>query len=232
MIAIALVLSLAASPTDWSKLVEVMRAPDVTAANKALQQYIAAHRDARGTMRMALVFRALDGPGPAGSFNHRVSLEECARLTGVLRTKPTLMPALDCKDVLSWQQQLDEGWRLEKPAERRAIASKILSAGEPTRDMIDAMLSVHANPNKYFAELLGLPASEGENVVTQLGGVRALVFELLVEADALSTGSVGDCEEFLQRYPDHPFAASALFCAGRLDQLRAKFPKHPLISTP
>jgi hypothetical protein len=232
MIALTLLLALAAGP-EWSKLVEVIRAPDVGAANKALRQFVAAHPEARGTMRMALVFRALEAlPGPAGSFTHRVSAEDCAHLTEVLRKKPTLMPALDCKDVASWQAKLDEGWRSEKPADRRALASTIISAASPARDSLDAMLAVHANPKKYFAELFGLPASEGAKLVAQLSAVRDVLFELLVEADALATQSAGDCEEFLVRYPTHPFAASALFCAGHLDRLRTEFPKHPLASIP
>lgn len=182
---------------------------------------------------MALIYRALEGlTAPPGSFTHRVSLEECTRMTEVLRRKPALLPELDCKAVVSWQQKLDEGWHSEMPAERRAIASMILNAGERLRDTIDAMLAVHANPKKYFAEIFGLPSSEGEKLVAQVVAARQLLFELLIEADALSTQSVGDCEEFVKRYPDHPFAASALFCAGHADRLRAQFPKHPLASTP
>jgi hypothetical protein len=233
MFTLWLLLTLTAAPAEraleWPKLVEVMRGPDAGAAHKAMQRYVAAHPDARGTMRMALVYRALDArPPPAGSFSRRVSLEDCKRMTEVLRRKPALMPDLDCRDLVGWQQKLDDGWRSAKPAERRAIASALIDAAAPKRDALDALLSVPASPKKYFAELFGLPASEGERLVTEVRAAQDLLFELVLEADALSTESAGDCEEFLVRYPDHPFAATALFTAGHQDQLRARFPRHPL----
>ena len=104
----------------------------------------------------------------------------------------------------------------------------MISAASTPRDTIDALLIIHANPKKYLAELSGLPASEGERLAAQFQTVRDLMFELVVEADALATESVGDCEEFALRYPEHPFTASALFAAGHPDRLRARFPKHPL----
>ncbi len=35
-------------------------------------------------------------------------------------------------------------------------------------------------------------------------------------------------EEFLARYPTHPFTASVLYALGRTEQLQQRFPKHPL----
>lgn len=226
--------AVAAEPApDWPRLVEQVRAPGVSAANKqrALARFIAGNQPTLASLRMALVFRALDGvPGPAGTFTHRVTLEECTRMTEVLRRKPALLPALGCKDVVRWQRELDEGWRAQKPAAGRATASALIASAAPLRDALEVVLGVHANPKQYFADLFGVSLPQADQLIQEASAVRELLFELVAEADLLAAegGSIGDCEEFLVRYPTHPFAASALFAAGHFERLRAQFPGHPL----
>jgi len=224
----------APKPPDWSTLVTQVRSPTVSAADKAalLERFAAANPP---TLRMALVFRALDStsPAPPGTFTHRVSLGECTALTAVLRRNPPLLPGLSCDDVARWQTKLDEGWRTTKVKDARAGAKVVAAEASVGRDTLDAMLSLNSDPKKYFAELFQVPLAEGAKVLQQVRAVRALLFELVAEADLLGAEGGGKpaAEEFVTRYPDHPFAASALFAAGQFETLRARFPKHPLVST-
>jgi hypothetical protein len=227
----AVALVAAPKPPDWPTLVTQVRSPTVSAADKTalLERFAAANPP---DLRMALVFRALDAtaPAPAGTFMHRVSLEECTALTAVLRRTPPLLPGLSCEDVSRWQTKLDLAWRGPKGKDARATAKVVAAEASVGRDSLDVLLSLNRDPKKYFAELFRVPPAEGAQVTGQVRAVRELLFELVTEADLLDAegGGKAAAEQFLARYPGHPFAASALFAAGQLEPLRARFPRHPL----
>jgi hypothetical protein len=225
----------APKPPDWPTLLQQLRSPTVSAAARtaALERFAAGSPP---TLRMAVVFRALDSasPAPPGTFTHRVSLEECTALTAVLRRSPALLPGLSCDDVARWQTKLDEGFRTTKVKDARAMARVVSAEASEGRDTIDAMLSLNRDPEKYFTQLFQVPPAEGAKVLGQLRAVRELLFELVAEADLLDAdgGGKSAAEEFSSRYPSHPFAASALFAAGQFETLRARFPGHRLVSQP
>lgn len=186
-----------------------------------------------------------DQPAP-GSFANRVSAADFDRLVEPLRGNPRLLArGLDGRTVAAWEAKLDRAWAEENTELAHRLASELIEGAAVARDEIDVLLTIHADPPAYFAAVFHLTAQEGAAAVDRAKGARAILFEIVLEADLLMLWDVrspAPLAEFVGRYPRGPYTATVLFVlAGlladqgdavgarrALAQLAEDFPAHPL----
>lgn len=157
-------------------------------------------------MRQALDDR---GAPPLGSFGRRATAEDVAGLIA-LSDPRVVPPSLTPANVVAWQAKLDAAWGDPASPTSKAAADEVVFGAAPPRDEIDALLTLNRDPLRYFSELLGSSAA-GAAALDSMTKLRALAYEIVLEADLLALASAADAapfEEFLQRYPDTPFTAA------------------------
>lgn len=145
--------------------------------------------------------------------------------------------------MVAWEVKLDRAWAEDNTELAHRLAQEIIEGAAVARDEIDVLLTINAKPPEYLAAVFHLTAQEGAAAVDRAKALRAILFELVLEADLLTLRDVrspGPLAEFVARYPRGPYTATVLFVADQGDavgarraraQLAEDFPADPLAAT-